>query len=60
MGFQIISALRAFGGEVKKNVYFQIGQIRSHGRIPFCIFKRFRALGGDVKKNVHFQSWKIR
>jgi len=35
------SALRALGGDVKKNVHFQRGKIRSHGRKHFSIYKHF-------------------
>ena len=37
MTFQNISALRALGGDVEKNVNFQRGKIRSHGRKQFSI-----------------------
>ena len=41
MTFQNISALRALGGDVKKNVHFQRRKIRSHGRKHFSIYKHF-------------------
>ena len=41
MTFQDISALRALGGDVKKNVHFQGGTISSHGRKHFSIYKHF-------------------
>ena len=41
MTFQSISVLRALGGDVKKNVHFQRGKIRSHGRKHFSIYKHF-------------------
>ena len=43
MTFQNISALRALGGDVKKNVHFQNGKIRSDGRKHSSIHKIFRA-----------------
>ena len=55
MTFQDISALRALGGDVKKNVHFQGGTISSHGRKHFSIYKHvytcsaLRAVGGDVE-----------
>ena len=38
MTFQNISALRAHG-DVKKNVHFQRGKIRSHGMKHFSLYK---------------------
>ena len=45
------SALRALGGDVQKNVHFQRGKIRSHGKKHFnvYIFSALRAVGGDVE-----------
>ena len=37
MTFQNNSALRALGGDVKKNVHLQRGKIRSHGKKHFSI-----------------------
>ena len=52
MTFQNISALRALGGDVKKNVNFQIRKIRSHVRKHLSIltsiwyFSALLAAGG--------------
>ena len=45
MTFQNISTLRALGDDVKKNVYFQRGKIRSHGRKHFSIYNNMYMLG---------------
>ena len=41
MTFQNVFALRALGGDVKKNVHFRARKIRSHGRKHFSIYKTF-------------------
>ena len=41
MTFQNISALRALGGNVKKNVHFQRRKHLSHGRKHFSIYEHF-------------------
>ena len=54
MTSKTISALRALGGGVKKNVHFQRGKIRSHGRKHFSIilyakFPRCAQLGAMLR-----------
>ena len=58
MTFKTISAMRAFGGDIKKNVYFHSGKIRLHGRETFQYLHNFpgcASFGGDGKKRVHLQ-----
>ena len=62
MGFQIISALRAFGGDLKKNVHFRNKKKCSHDRNTFQhqILQKNQTTRAwrYVKKNYHFQSGK--